>query len=101
MNPYAVLNVPPNADDALIRGAYLAAIKRATPECDPERFQRLTVAYESIKTEDRRHQYLLFDTTCSGDSPLDALQKTLAQLPPPKPTGLEILKAHLRSHYPS
>ena len=57
MNPYLVLGVPVQADDPTIRRAYLEAIKQATPEKNPTRFQSLSEAYERIKDESSRCQY--------------------------------------------
>lgn len=97
MNPYLVLNVPRDAEDRAIRKAYLDAIKNATPESDPKRFQMLTEAYERIKDESQRHEYLLFHRVAAGQSPLDALLRTAAILPPPKPLSFETLKEHCRT----
>ena len=97
MNPYLVLNVPMDADDKTIRNAYLTAVKAAAPDRNPDRFQAVADAYERIKTERSWLKYLLFDTTCSGDSPLEAIQKSLAHMPPPKPLSFDSMKELLRN----
>ncbi|HIG28672.1 MAG TPA: J domain-containing protein [Verrucomicrobiales bacterium] len=97
MNPYLVLNVPMDADDKTIRNAYLTAVKAATPDRNPDRFQAVADAYERIKTERSRLAYLMFDTTCPGDSPLEAIQKSLVHMSPPKPLSFDSMKELLRN----
>jgi curved DNA-binding protein CbpA len=96
MNPYLVLGVPLDASDQQIRSAYLAAIKLATPESDPERFKLLAAAHEQIKDERSRKRYELLTRECPGDSPLDVLRRYLPFAPVPTPLGLESLKEFLR-----
>ena len=97
MNPYLILDVPSDADDKTIRKAYLEAIKEATPETNPKRFQALTEAYDKIKDQTSRHHYVLFNRTPPGDSPLDAFLRAAALLPPPRPLPLEEMKEFLRT----
>lgn len=92
MNPYLVLGVPVEADDRAIRQAYLEAIRTATPEHDPQRFQALTTAYSQIKDEPSRHRYTLFNTAASGESPLDAFLAAACLLPTPGPPTFNALK---------
>ncbi len=94
MNPYLLLGVPRNADDQTIRRSYLEAIKKATPETDPERFKALTAAYDRIKDETRRLEYELFHTECPGNSPIEAFFTSPG--PPPKPISIEAMKEFLR-----
>ena len=75
MNPYLVLGLPPEADDQTIRQAYLKAVKEASPDTHPERFQVVSQAYEKIKDEASRRQHLLFHGDCPGASPLDTLAR--------------------------
>lgn len=72
MKPYVVLGVDSNASDKEIRKAYLDAIKVASPESNPKRFQALNQAYESIKDETARHRYSIFCQKASEHSLLDA-----------------------------
>ena len=97
MNPYLVLGVPRDADDPRIRRAYIEAIKDATPETNPVRFQALAAAYEQIKDEPSRHRYELFDTSCSGDSPLDVFVRNLHHGARPAPLPFEAMKEFLRA----
>ena len=71
MNPHLVLGVPPDANDAAIRQAYLNAVKESPPEADPKRFQAVSQAYEKIKDQQSRHRHLLFNHDCPANSPLD------------------------------
>jgi len=97
MNPYLVLGVPQDADDARIRQAYLAAVKEATPETHPARFQEIAAAYEKIKDETSRHRYALFNTDPPGDSPLEVFLHHARLAARPAPLGFEAMKALLRS----
>jgi curved DNA-binding protein CbpA len=58
--PYEILKVAEDADDARIKKAYLAMVRRFPPERFPEDFQRIYRAYELIKTEEDRLSYRLF-----------------------------------------
>ena len=51
---YFVLDVPFDASDQDIRASYLQLVKKYPPEKDPIRFQKITEAYETIKSERRR-----------------------------------------------
>ena len=97
MNPYLVLGVPRDADDARIRRAYLEAVKEATPETHPARFKQIAAAYEKIKDETSRYRYELFNTECPGDSPLDVFLRHARLAARPAPLGFEAMKALLRS----
>lgn len=60
-DPYLILGVPPDAEDAAIESAYLAAIGRSPPERDPARFEALRDAYEKTRTRRDRLAHALFD----------------------------------------
>jgi curved DNA-binding protein CbpA len=60
-DPYLILGVPPDSDDAGIQAAYLAAIKRCPPERDAQRFAEIRAAFEAIRTRKDRLSYALFD----------------------------------------
>ena len=101
MNPYIVLNVPLDADNKQIRRAYLEAIKVATPEGHPRRFQTLSRAYQSIKDKSARCKYSITDTSLPGQSPVDAVlrfaQHHLVNHPLPLNTLLEYLNKCAKS----
>ena len=96
MNPYLVLGLPANAEDASIRRAYLEAVKLAPPEHEPKRFQAVSAAYDQIKDEASRHRYVLFNQTPPGDSPLDALVRYGRLCPQKTPLPFEAMKEFLR-----
>lgn len=97
MNPYLVLGVPRHADNAMIRHAYLEAIREATPETHPARFKALTAAYDKLKNESSRYREELFSRDCPGDSPLDVFQRHIRLAPRPAPLPFEAMKDYLRA----
>lgn len=62
-DPYRVLGVSSDADDATIQAAYLAAVKNCPPERDVQRFESVRTAYEAVRTRKDRIAYELFDTS--------------------------------------
>ena len=96
MHPYLVLGVPLDADDPTIRRAYLDAIKLAPPDLDPERFQAVNTAYEQIKNEASRHEYILFRRTSPGDSPLDVFVRHIQVERRRRDLPFETMKSLLR-----
>ena len=97
MNPYLVLGVPRDANDACIRRAYLDAVKIDTPETHPARFKEIAAAYDKIKDETSRCRYELFDTEAPGDSPLDVLVRHARLAARQEPLDFEAMKAFLRA----
>lgn len=63
IDPYRVLGVAADSDDAAIREAYLAAIRACPPERDPGRFERIRAAFEAVADARRRRFHALFDTS--------------------------------------
>ena len=61
-NPFHVLNVPEDADDQMVRKAYLRLVKQYPPEQAPDQFKRIQDAYHCTQTEKARLQYRLFNT---------------------------------------
>ncbi|MBL6763766.1 MAG: DnaJ domain-containing protein [Verrucomicrobiae bacterium] len=96
MDPYFVLQVSPESGDTEIRAAYLAKIEQATPESDPQRFQELSTAYESIRTADRRRRHEFGRTIVYDDTPVGVVRRCLAFHPPNRPPDFEFMKQHLR-----
>lgn len=67
--PYEILEVTEDADDSLIKKAYLGMVRRYPPERFPDDFQRIYRAYELIKTEQDRLSYRLFH--CALPTPVE------------------------------
>lgn len=61
-DPYAVLGVPPDADDQLIRQRYLELVREFPPDHHPEKFAAVRAAYETLKDIDARVRLRLFNT---------------------------------------
>ena len=61
-NPYEVLGIPDNADDAAIRRRYLELIRQFSPEHHPEKFTAIRAAYENLKDLNTRVTHRLFET---------------------------------------
>ncbi len=76
MSPFAALGIEETADDAAVRAAYLAAVRRSPPDRDPEGFRRVREAYEAVRDEERRLALRLF-----GPAPLDRVDALLDAMP--------------------
>lgn len=97
MNPFHLLGIKETDGDEEIRRAYLEAIKATPPERDAGSFAELTRAYESIKDERARYEYILFNKDCPGDSPLDALVRwARVRGRVPRPLPFDAMKDFLR-----
>lgn len=90
-DPYAVLEVPPDADDAAIRKRYLELARAYPPEQHPERFAAVRAAYEQVKDLDARASHRLFDA--GRDDPIEALIEEAACRTPRRRIGLRALLA--------
>jgi DnaJ-class molecular chaperone len=97
MNPYFVLGVANDADDATIRRAYLEAVKRWPPDLVPEKFQQINAAYEHIKDAASRHRHVLFDKTVPGASPIDVFVRHVLVRHQPHALPLDAMKELLRA----
>jgi len=65
-NPYFILGLweqRKNLTDKQVQEAYLSLVKKYPPDRNPQRFQQNREAYEQLKTNKKRLQYHLFDTT--------------------------------------
>lgn len=95
MNPYSVLGVPREADDACIRQAYLDAVKRHGPETDPGQFKIVSAAYQAIGREDDRIRMELFGTDATANSPLPVFLAEALAGARLNPMPLDTFKRHL------
>jgi len=72
-DPFLVLDLPEDADDAAIRGAYLDLVRRHPPESHPQQFQAIADAYQAIKDPVDRARRLLFGNVPPPEEPLHEL----------------------------
>ncbi|MFO7495577.1 MAG: J domain-containing protein [Desulfobacterales bacterium] len=96
MNPYEILGVSPDADDAAIRKAYLELVRRYPPDHHPQRFAAVSDAYQILKDEGTRLRHRLFNTDPGLRSPIDVLQRRFAAPEGRKPLAEETLQQFLR-----
>jgi len=75
ISPYEVLSVSMGANDEEIRKRYLNLVKLHSPDKDPEKFKHITDAYEKIKDEDSRLNYLIYNKDVDAKSPFGAFCK--------------------------
>lgn len=59
-DPFVVLGLDETATDAMIRDAYIAAIRVSPPDRDPEGFRRVRDAYEQLRDPEKRIALRLF-----------------------------------------
>jgi curved DNA-binding protein CbpA len=60
-DPYKILGLPPDADDAAIRTRYLELVREHPPERSPERFAEVRRAYDAVKDIETRLKKQLFE----------------------------------------
>jgi curved DNA-binding protein CbpA len=92
-DPYLILGLAPDADDAAVERAYHDGIRRCPPERDAARFAALRAAYEQLRTRRDRLAHDLFDTTPPDAG--DVLEKAAAVAAPGRPERA-LLEALLR-----
>ena len=80
MDPYTILNISRDADDALIRKAYLDGIRRFPAEHASSRFQQIQSAYDCIKDAESRARYILERGSETAHSPFCALKDRVRTL---------------------
>jgi curved DNA-binding protein CbpA len=60
LDPYAVLGIDRQADEAEIKRAYFKLVREYPPEHSPEKFQEIRAAYEQLRAPESRAQTDLF-----------------------------------------
>ncbi|OHD49595.1 MAG: hypothetical protein A2096_01115 [Spirochaetes bacterium GWF1_41_5] len=76
--PYEALNLPDDADDGIIRRAYLEMVKKYTPEKDPDKFRAVNEAYALIKDAEARARLRVFGMKENGTNKLEDLVRPSA-----------------------
>jgi curved DNA-binding protein CbpA len=91
-DPYQVLELAPDADDAAIRTRYLELVRRWPPEQAPEHFAAIRAAYEVVRNRDARLRHRLFDAVREAN--IDGLiEETVCRTPRRRITLAELLAA--------
>ena len=93
IDPYLILGVSVDADDAAIEAAYLEGIRRSPPDRDPDGFESIRGAYDKIRTRRDRIAHDLFDP--APPTPSDVLNKAAPTESPCRP-DLKTIQALLR-----
>src|SRR5438128_668213 len=88
-DPYAVLGLSDDSDDAAIRRRYLELVRQFSPERHPERFAAVRDAYESLRDIDTRVRHRLFEAGQSES--VDALIEEIACQSPRRRLSLQTL----------
>ncbi len=90
-DPYQLLGIGRDADDAAVRAAYLAAVRLCPPERDAVRFAALHKAYDCLATDRQRLAHDLFDRqppTLTG-----VLHRLESEFAPRRPQAATLLRA--------
>jgi len=91
-DPFAILGVTPDADDAVVRAAYLELVRQFPPEQAPERFTRIRAAYDCLCDRDARLSWRLFEA--GRYDTLDAwIEANACKIPRPRPSLAGLLSA--------
>ncbi len=75
-DPFDVLRITVEADDAAIKRRYLSLVRAAPPDREPERFQIYRRAYEAIQDVRARAELRMLHST---DSALSTLKRFCLQ----------------------
>lgn len=98
-DPYTVLGLPADADDAAVRKRYLELTVQFPPEQHPEKFAAVRAAYEKVRTLDSRARHRLFERG-TEDTIEAIIEEAECTTPRPRPTLDQLLKAVLPADKP-
>ena len=90
---YLALGLSPGASQEEIRQRYLHLIRTQPPSLNPERFQRITAAYEALKDARSRVETAIFGMARYGDFELALADLVQARGADRKTPGLKTLLA--------
>jgi len=96
MNPYLVLGISDDADDAAVRKAYIALVNKYPPEHNGEVFKNISNAYDLINSEHKRLNYRLFNMKPEAESPMDMFAPLVAIPANRKPLSFDKMKEFLQ-----
>lgn len=89
-DPYRLLGVARDADDATIRAAYLAAVRDCPPDRDAARFAALRQAYDTLATHRARLRHAMFNREAPTTN--DFFHALREELTPRRPTAPALLQ---------
>lgn len=91
-DPYEILNLTRDADEAEIRRRYLELVREFPPDRAPERFAEIRTAYDEVRNPLKRLEVQLFrlSTTDSIDMLLTDLRARLRDTRVPTATLLKL-----------
>jgi curved DNA-binding protein CbpA len=95
IDPYFILGVDSDADDAAIRQRYLELVKQFPPEHHPEKFAAIRGAYERLKDLDARVRHRLFE-----QGRRDGIDELIEEMACRTPRRRYALQALLAMHRP-
>jgi curved DNA-binding protein CbpA len=97
MNPFVVLDLPPDCTDEQVRDAYHRLLRQYPPETFPVEFQAIQEAANALKTERDRWRVHLFHHPPELEAPLEVLHR-FSKLPGrSRPPGYPAFKSLLRA----
>jgi curved DNA-binding protein CbpA len=93
-DPYAVMGVGDDWDDAAIRRRYLELVREFSPEKHPAKFAAIRQAYESLRDQTTRVRHRLFES--GKQESIDALVEEITCRSPRRRLSLEALLAAVK-----
>jgi curved DNA-binding protein CbpA len=66
-DPYELLGVPVDADEAQVRQRYLELVRENPPDRAPEQFREIRAAYDAIRDPARRLEARIFEIRSRTD----------------------------------
>jgi len=91
LTPYLVLGLSPDVPEAEIRRRYLQLVRENPPERAPDRFQRITAAYEALRDARVRVETAILGASRYADFEMALMDLVKARPPRRKCPGLKAL----------
>jgi curved DNA-binding protein CbpA len=76
IDPYELMELSPEADEAQVRRRYLELVREYPPDRAPERFAEIRAAYDTLRDPARRLQAKVLEVHSRNDS-LEAIAEQL------------------------
>jgi len=97
MNPFIVLDLPPDCTDEQVRAAYHKLLRQYPPESFPVEFQMIQESATALKTARDRWRCHLFHLPSGTESPLEVLHQFCRLPGRARPPGFPAFKSLLRA----